>query len=66
MSRPPVPSLSAVPFPCGKLRQEPSAPSLEEQVRELEKKLFWLKDENAALRKLNSSLRTQISKHYRA
>lgn len=60
-----MPSPEAVPFPCGKLRQEPSAPSLEEQIRELEKKLWWARNENDDLRKLNAILRAQIRKHYR-
>ena len=36
-----MPGPGAVPFPYGKMRQPPYPPSLEEQVRELTKKVKW-------------------------
>jgi predicted RNase H-like nuclease (RuvC/YqgF family) len=47
------------------MRQPPSLPSLEEQVRELTKKVKWLKWENEELQRKNRSLETQLRKFYR-
>jgi hypothetical protein len=65
VSRPPTPGPEAVPFPYGRMRQPPSLPSLEEQVRELTKKVKWLKWENEELQRKNRSLETQLRKFYR-
>ena len=63
--RPPMPGPQAVPFPYGQMRQPPSPPSMEEQVRELTKQVKWLQRENAALKRKNTSLETQLRKFYR-
>lgn len=54
-----------MPFPFGKLTREPPVPSLEERVRELEKKLLWTRMELSEIKKVNASLRTQLRKFYR-
>jgi len=63
MSRPPIDE-RAVPFPYGRIRQPPTLSSLEEQVRELTKKILWMRMEMEELKQKNRSLETQLKKFY--